>query len=61
MMATDNGELFSLIDNVIADISAEIDDRMWANPDDPKIEKLQRELEELKKERKDGVRYRPNF
>lgn len=60
-MMIENGELFSLVDNLIADITAEIDDRMWANPDDPKIEKLQRELEELKKERKDGIRYRPNF
>lgn len=52
---------FVPLDQLIDDIEQEIDDRLWGNPDDPKVEKLLKELDELKKERKDGVRYRPNF
>jgi hypothetical protein len=56
-----SGELFSLLDNIIADISQEIDDRSWADPDDTKIPALIAELEELKKDRANGVQLVPNF
>lgn len=57
----ENDDRFMFIENIIEDITNEINEREWANPDDPKLERLKAELQELKKERADGVRYRPNF
>lgn len=60
-MMIDDDALFERLEILIDEIEQEIDDRMWADPDDPKVPRLQQELKELKKELSDGVRYRPNF
>ena len=39
----------------------ELDDIEWADPQDPRIEGLVRELNDYKKREEDGDLYEPNF